>query len=431
MPLVVQRTKVPQAFFPVPTLLNSGKMELLVSTGDVAPDSDPMKRQLRLLNIEDSENDSLLLRRHLTRAGYELIFERVDTLEAMTAALDRRTWDIAISDYVMPQFSALAALDLLKTRGLDLPFIILSGAIGEETAVAAMRAGAHDYLMKDNLTRLVPAIERELQEADNRRERNRAEAALRNAERMATLGRLASMIAHEINNPLEAVTNVLYLLQHHPTLDSEAKDYVTLAEQELARITDIVRQALSFSRGATGPILVTPAKLVQNVLDLYGSRIQAASVTIDKRFQYHGQVNAVEGELRQVLANLIINAVDAVGEGGRVAVRVSLARDWRKLQRKGVRIVVADNGSGIRPEHRKDIFEPFFTTKGNKGSGLGLCIARQIVEKHGGSIRLHSSVRPGSSGTAFSIFLPFKDVAEAHLGRLAAKVAVAGQPGNA
>lgn len=365
-----------------------------------------MSRQLRLLNIEDSEDDSLLLRRHLTRAGYELIFERVDSLDSMQAALDRRAWDIAISDYVMPQFSALSALELLKARGLDLPFIILSGAIGEETAVAAMRAGAHDYLMKDNLTRLVPAIERELHEADNRRERNRAEVALRNAERMATLGRLASMIAHEINNPLEAVTNVLYLLQHHPTLDGEAKEYVGIAEQELARISDIVRQALSFSRGTAGPSMVSPAKLVQNVLDLYASRIQSASVKIDKRFRYHGSVNGVEGELRQVIANLIINAVDAVGEGGIVAVRVSLSRDWHKRQHKGVRIVVADNGSGIRPEHRKDIFEPFFTTKGSKGSGLGLCIARQIIEKHGGSIRLHSSVRPGTSGTAFSIFLP-------------------------
>lgn len=388
-----------------------------------------MKRQLRLLNIEDSEDDSLLLRRHLTRAGYELIFERVDTLEFMQAALDRRTWDIAISDYVMPKFSALAALELLKARGLDLPFIILSGAIGEETAVSAMRAGAHDYLMKDNLTRLVPAIERELHEADNRRERNRAEAALRNAERMATLGRLASMIAHEINNPLEAVTNVLYLLQHHPTLDGEAKEYVSLAEQELARITDIVRQALSFSRGTTGPTMVAPAKLVQNVLDLYSSRIQSASVKVDKRFNYHGHVPAVEGELRQVIANLIINAVDAVGENGTVAVRVTLSRDWRKKQRKGVRIVVADNGSGIRPEHRKDIFEPFFTTKGNRGSGLGLCIARQIVEKHGGSIRLHSSVRPESSGTAFSIFLPSEAASTNALA--APKAAAAGKPAGA
>lgn len=363
-------------------------------------------KQLRLLNIEDSEDDSLLLRRHLTRAGYELIFERVDTPESMTSALDRNVWDIAISDYVMPKFSALAALELLRERDLDLPIIILSGAIGEETAVAAMRAGAHDYLMKDNLTRLVPAIERELQESANRRERKRAEAALRTAEKLATLGRIAAMIAHEINNPLEAVTNVLYLLQHHPTLDEEARSYIEIADQELVRVTNIVRQALSFSRAGGGPSRVSPVDVLQNVLELHRSRIELNKVSIDKRFRFTGDIEAVEGELRQVFSNLVMNAVDAVGYGGRVLLDVASSRDWRNPKRTGVRVVVADNGSGIRPEHRREVFEPFFTTKGSKGTGLGLCIARQIVEKHGGQIGLRSSILPGRSGTVFSIFLP-------------------------
>lgn len=363
-------------------------------------------KQLRLLNIEDSEDDSLLLRRHLTRSGYELTFERVDTPEAMENALDRTTWDIAISDYVMPKFSALAALELLRDRDLDLPIIILSGAIGEETAVAAMRAGAHDYLMKDNLTRLVPAIERELHEAANRRERNRAENALKTAEKLATLGRIAAMIAHEINNPLEAVTNVLYLLQHHPTLDEEARSYIDIADQELVRVTNIVRQALSFSRAGGDPSWVRPVDILKNVLDLHHSRIETSQVSIDRRFRFDGHIEAVEGELRQVFSNLVMNAVDAVGRGGRVYVDVAAWRDWRDPKRRGVRIVVADNGSGIRPEHRREIFEPFFTTKGSKGTGLGLCIARQIVEKHGGEIGLRSSILPGRSGTVFSIFLP-------------------------
>ena len=362
-------------------------------------------KQLRLLNIEDSEDDSLLLRRHLTRAGYELIFERVDTREALENALDRTAWDIAISDYVMPTFSALAALETLAERDLDLPIIILSGAIGEETAVAAMRAGAHDYLMKDNLTRLVPAIERELQEAANRRERKRAENALRTAEKLATLGRIAAMIAHEINNPLEAVTNVLYLLQHHPTLDEEARAYVDIADQELIRVTNIVRQALSFSRAGGGPSWIRPSDILQNVMDLHRSRIETKKVHIEKRFRYTGRIEAVEGELRQVFSNLVMNAVDACANGGRVVLDVASWRDWR-TKRAGVRIVVADNGSGIRPEHRREIFEPFFTTKGSKGTGLGLCIARQIIEKHGGDICLRSSILPGRSGTIFSIFLP-------------------------
>ncbi|HET8668845.1 MAG TPA: ATP-binding protein [Terriglobales bacterium] len=365
-----------------------------------------MKRQLRLLNIEDSEDDSLLLRRHLTRAGYELIFERVDTIESMKAALERHSWDIALSDYVMPKFSALAALDLLKAMGVDLPFIILSGAIGEETAVAAMRAGAHDYLMKDNLTRLVPAIERELHDAANRREHQRAEVALRNSERLATLGRLAATIAHEINNPLEAVTNVLYLLQHHPTLDDEAREYVSIADQELARVTDIVRQALSFSRTGANPAPVAPSNIVANVLNLYTPRILAKNVEIERRLGCKDEIDAVEGELRQVFSNLIINAVDAVSDKGKVQVRVERARDMRNPVKQGIRVTIADNGPGIRPEIRKDIFEPFFTTKGSKGTGLGLWIARQIIEKHAGTIRLRSSIAPGRSGTVFSIFVP-------------------------
>jgi PAS domain S-box-containing protein len=137
-----------------------------------------MSRNLRVLNIEDSERDVELLRRHLSRAGYDLYFDRVETREGMKAALDAQEWDVILCDYSMPQFNALEALGVLKERGLDIPFIIISGTVGEEVAVTAMRAGAHDYLMKDNLVRLVPTIERERQEAENRRARKQAEEAL-------------------------------------------------------------------------------------------------------------------------------------------------------------------------------------------------------------------------------------------------------------
>src|SRR2546427_4229228 len=141
-----------------------------------------MNRTLRILNIEDSERDIVLLRHHLSRAGYDLIFDSVETPAAMKAALETREWDVILCDYSMPQFNALAALKLLKEMGLDIPFFIVSGTIGEEVAVEAMRAGAHDYLMKDNLLRLVPTIERELHEAEGRRSRRRAEAALQESE---------------------------------------------------------------------------------------------------------------------------------------------------------------------------------------------------------------------------------------------------------
>ena len=133
--------------------------------------------------VEDSEDDALLVLRELERAGYEATFERVETPEAMRASLDRQAWDVVICDYVLPRFSAPAALEALQEQGRDLPFIIVSGKVGEETAVAAMRADAHDYVLKHNLTRLVPAIKRELQEAEVRRERKRADQALRESER--------------------------------------------------------------------------------------------------------------------------------------------------------------------------------------------------------------------------------------------------------
>lgn len=362
--------------------------------------------KLRLLNIEDSEDDSLLLRHHLTRAGYQLTFRRVDTPEQLDAALNENTWDIAISDYVMPRFSALAALKQLKQRGIDLPFIVVSGAVGEETAVVAMRAGACDYMMKDNLTRLVPAIERELLESAHRHERKQAEHALRTAERLATLGRLAAVIAHEINNPLEAVTNVLYLLRQRADLDPQSREYIRIADDELSRVARIVRQALSFNRGHSDITRVRLSTILQSVLDLYGTRVEAGNVKVEKQFDCPGDIFAIEGELRQVFSNLIVNAVDAVSAGGKVVLRISPAHEWKSPGRQGVRVLIADNGTGINPAYRKELFEPFFTTKGNKGNGLGLWISREIVQKHDGSIRLHSRTTPGASGTVFSVFLP-------------------------
>lgn len=359
-------------------------------------------RSLRLLHIEDSEDDSLLLRRHLTRAGYDLQWECVDTLPALEQALERQRWDVIISDYVMPQFSAPAALNALKKRNLDIPFIILSGAIGERTAVAAMRAGAHDYLMKDNLARLVPAIEREIEECKVRRERRRAEDALRASEKLASLGRLAATIAHEVNNPLEAVTNILYLLGRR-NLDATAHEYVKLAERELQRVTQIVRQSLSFSRLSADQSPMLLSRLVEEILLLYAPRISAGNVRIEKRFDDDAPV---PGELRQVISNLIVNAVDAVRPGGAVYLHICSARDRREPRRNGIRLVVADNGTGIKPEHRREIFEPFFSTKREKGNGLGLWISSEIVQKHGGFIRVRSSVEPGRSGTVFVVFVP-------------------------
>jgi signal transduction histidine kinase/DNA-binding response OmpR family regulator len=236
-------------------------------------------------------------------------------------------------------------------------------------------------------------------------ERKRAEAALRLNEKLAATGRLAASIAHEINNPMASVTNLLYLLDTHPGLDPKSREYVSMARQEVSRISHIVKQMLGFYRESPKPVPVNLCDVLQNVLDLFRHKLDAARVRVETDFLCQDEVQAFPGEMRQVFTNLIGNAVEAIAQGGRIFVRVAAGRDWHS-GRDGIRVLVADDGPGIRPEHRARLFEPFFTTKGEKGTGLGLWLTHGIVRKHNGSIRIRTSIRPGRSGTAFSVFLP-------------------------
>ena len=192
-----------------------------------------MSTPLSVLIVEDSEDDVLALVRELHRGGYRPTYERVETADAMTAALDQRDWELIISDYKMPHFSAEAALDLIHRTVRDLPFIMVSGVVGEDEAVAAMRAGAHDYIMKGNLARLVPAIERELSEAQRRCQQRRLEEQLLHAQKMECVGRLAGGVAHEFNNFLTPVIGYAHLLMNQ--LPPENSMRTALAEIERLR----------------------------------------------------------------------------------------------------------------------------------------------------------------------------------------------------
>jgi PAS domain S-box-containing protein len=237
-------------------------------------------------------------------------------------------------------------------------------------------------------------------------ERQRVEHALRHSEKMAATGRLAALIAHEINNPLESVTNLLYLLEHHPGLDERARQYVSMATEELARVVHITRQTLGFYREASAPVPIRISELLENVLELYAHRLQARHIRVEKRFGPEPEIRGFPGEMRQVFSNLLVNALEAVGEGGELKLYLYESHDWRRPERRGVRVVIADNGPGIAPEHRRHIFEPFYTTKGERGTGLGLWVSRGIIHKYGGLIRVRSSIHPRWRGTAFSVFLP-------------------------
>lgn len=238
--------------------------------------------------------------------------------------------------------------------------------------------------------------------------RKLSEDSLRNTEKLAATGRLAASIAHEINNPMAAVTNLLYLLEHHPSLDADARRYAKLAQDELSRISQITRQMLGFYRDSVAAQNVNIPEVIMGILELYKRRLETHGISVRTEFAAVGPVHAFPGELRQVFSNLLLNAAEAVHDGGTLHIRVGNAHRWSHDRSSGVRVTFSDNGAGIRRENIERIFEPFFTTKGQNGTGLGLWVSHGIVEKHGGTIKVRSSTRQGRRGTTFSIFLPIE-----------------------
>ncbi|MCI0348740.1 MAG: PAS domain-containing protein [Acidobacteriales bacterium] len=236
--------------------------------------------------------------------------------------------------------------------------------------------------------------------------RKQAEEALRASEKLAATGRLAASIAHEINNPLASVTNILYLLSKNATMDREGRRFVALAESELARVTHITRQTLAFYRESAKPSSLNLAQILDEVLTLYARNISERLITVERRYDFTDSISGFAGELRQVVSNLVLNAIEAVPVEGNIRIHLYRTRDLHREEGDGVRLVIADNGPGIPRELRNRIFEPFFSTKAEKGTGLGLWVSQGIIQKHGGRIRIRSSVRPEQSGTVFSVFLP-------------------------
>jgi PAS domain S-box-containing protein len=237
----------------------------------------------------------------------------------------------------------------------------------------------------------------------------KAEDALRKTERLAAMGRVAGIIAHEINNPLEAITSAFYLLRHHPSLDEEARYLAKLGEEELLRVAHITRQTLGFYRESKHPVEVSISALLDEILELQTRRMEFGNITLNKQYRSKGTIWGFPVELTQVFLNLIGNAVQAMPDGGTLRLHV-FESSWRRDQRPEVCISVCDTGTGIDPENAKHLFEPFFTTKSTKGTGLGLWISKGIVQKYGGAIRFRSSSCTGRNITCFQVRLPDADV---------------------
>jgi len=236
-------------------------------------------------------------------------------------------------------------------------------------------------------------------------EKRRAEKALRDSERLAMTGRMASTLAHEIHNPLDTVGGLLFLINQTPDAPEPVRQQASLAGEELARVTQMTRHMLSFQREAKNPVPIKIGEVLDNVIALFERKIESAGIQVEKRVDFEGEFIGLPGEMRQVFANLIGNAIKAIGKNGKIRLHAYAGHDWHR-GRLGLRVTVADNGPGIPDEVHDKIFDPFFTTKGEGGTGLGLWITSGIVKNSDGMLRLRTSTRVGRSGTCFSIFFP-------------------------
>jgi signal transduction histidine kinase len=365
------------------------------------------------LIVEDSEQDAELLIAHLRKA-FEIKFAQVDNAKAMRAALELQRWDIILSDYSMPQFDAPRALEVLHATGKDIPFIILSGTVREDVAVAVMRAGAQDYFIKGDMgPRLIAAIERELHEAQVRAENQRMKEQLMVSDCMASMGTLAAGVAHEINNPLAsamanvnlaAITVNSLLDRDHPAHELlEVKEELQDAREAVERIRNIIRDLKIFSRPqvSTDQAPIDVQKVMESTLRMAWNEIKHRARLV-KGYGATPLVDANESRLGQVFLNLIINAAQAIPEGQWETNRISIKTGTDDTG--GALIEISDSGSGIPAEALTHIFQPFFTTKPvGVGTGLGLSICHRLVTDIGGSINVDSEV---GKGTRFQVRLP-------------------------
>jgi signal transduction histidine kinase len=363
---------------------------------------------IRILVVEDSEDDYRLLLRQLEQAGYAPTARRVDSATALTQALgELPPWDVIISDDNMPGFGGHQALAAVRKLGLETPFILMSGTIGEDKAVEAMRLGAQDYIMKSNSARLVPALARELAE---REERSKARAVLREreeelrqAQKMEAIGQLAGGLAHDFNNILAVIGVHAEELLENPADAEEVRAVAHKIGEAYERARALVAKLMAFSRKqALVPREVDLNAILAGLEDMLGIALGKSHALSMDPGPSLPPIVADPVQIEQILMNLAVNARDAMVQGGRLRVRT-----WREDGPDAagrVLLEIADSGPGMDPAVKARIFEPFFTTKeAGRGTGLGLSTVRGIVTQLGGEITVESE--PGR-GAIFRISFP-------------------------
>lgn len=493
---------------------------------------------VEILLLEDDSLDAELITNRLQRTNLSVHITRVGARAEFEEAIHARRYDLLLADFALPDFDGMSALALAREVQPWVPFIFISGRVGEEVAIDTLQRGATDYVLKHRIERLVPAVVRALRESREHSTRVEAEAAfrqselrfqnvinavpqmiwvskpdghllysnrawldyvgeetancctpaffhgddypaffsawsgaqsrlqvcsaevrlrrfsdsayrwhlmriapmspepdtpveqatawlgtatdlqdqklneeaLRTAEKLAVTGRMAAAIAHEINNPLESITNLLFLVRTESEHNQRAIAFLDMAENELTRISTITKQTLQFYRDPSVPVEIDARELLGEVLGLFATRLAGKSVHAKLHIVPGIVFEGIKGEIRQVLINLLNNAIDAVSTGGKIDIEGSL-REFKGTP--AVEIRVCDNGSGFTPEQGERLFQPFFSTKGAHGTGLGLWVSRGILEKHGGTLHLHTDAAGGPKRTSAVMVLPVQ--ASAHL----------------
>jgi len=368
-----------------------------------------MDRRLEVLLVEDREDDAILIGRALSRAGYQPNIHRIETESEMRAALAKGEWHIILSDYTLPRFSCEQALRVVRETGSDIPLIALSGTVNEEAILTLVRAGAVDYVMKDNLARLPTAVEREIREAEGRRQRKRLEAQLQQAMKMEAIGRLAGGVAHDFNNLLTVITGFAQLALMNDNPERAGLEQILLAAE---RASGLTRQLLAFSRQqALEPRVFDINSLVRDMEKML-RRLIGEDIEVTTRISSSPLlVKADPGQIEQVVLNLAVNSRDAMPKGGKLILSTTprhLEGDAAVIHGLGEGdysvVSVSDTGSGIPPSALPHIFEPFYTTKPEgQGTGLGLSTAYGIVKQSGGAIHAYSEK---DIGTTMTVFLP-------------------------